>query len=148
MFLLHVFLTGDLSMVVGLNKMPLFWMICILIDVEQLLTLVCILLLIHNVHVTVKCEFISNVIAMHDAGTLHKAYLCQCVFVLFVFLIVLNVPGKTENFSLFCFLFRAINAVYRIHTRLATQTDWNLSRYPRGTTSCHTVRSYACAFIT
>ena len=97
---------------------------------------------------SVKCEFISNVIAMHDAGTLHKACLCQSVFVLFVFLIVLNVPGKTENFSLFCFLFRAINAVYRIHTRLATQADWNLSRYPRGTTSCHTVRSYACAFIT
>lgn len=36
-------------MVAGLNKMPLYWMICILIDAEQLLTLVCILLLIHNV---------------------------------------------------------------------------------------------------
>lgn len=96
---------------------------------------------------SVKCESISNVIAIRDAGKLHKACLCQSVF-FWGDLQVLNVPGKTESFSWFCFLFRAINAVYRIHTWLATQTDWNLSRYPRGTASCHTVRSYTRAFIT
>jgi len=53
--LLQLFLTGNTCrfMVVfaGLKMMPLFWMTCILIDVGLLLTLVCVSLLIHNVHV-------------------------------------------------------------------------------------------------
>lgn len=82
---------------------------------------------------------------------LHKACLFQSIFVLVVFMIHKSCVSQenTDRFSTwFCFLFRTINVVHRIHTWLATQTDWNLSWYPRGTTSCHTVRSYTSAVIT
>lgn len=46
--ILHdLFLTDNLfTLYIGLKKMSLFWMICILIDVGLLLTLVCVSLLI------------------------------------------------------------------------------------------------------
>ena len=81
MFLLHVFLTGDLSMVVGLNKMPLFWMICILIDAEQLLTLVCILLLIHNVTLLNVNSYLMSLQCMMLAHfTKHASPFLFCLF--------------------------------------------------------------------
>lgn len=91
-----------------------------------------------------------NAIAMHDVGKLFKACLiCQSTsFWIFHDLQVLGMPEKNRQFAWFCFLFRVINVVNRIHTWLATQTDWDLSRYPRGTTSCHTVWSYTSSVIT
>ena len=85
MFLLHVFLTGDLSMVVGLNKMPLFWMICILIDAEQLLTLVCILLLIHNVTLLNVNSYLMSLQCMMLAHFTKHAYASPFLFCLFFF---------------------------------------------------------------
>lgn len=88
-------------MVAGLNKMPLFWMICILIDLEQLLTLVCILLLIHNVTLLNVNSCLMSLQCMMLAHFTKHAYASPSFFFLICksFKTFKNVPGKRESFS-------------------------------------------------